>query len=114
MPKPIVVAALLLAAGAAGAQTPGQSAPKTAKPVEANPSMCIGCHGIPGYKNSFPTVYSVPLIQGQPAKYLEAALQAYQRGERPHPTMQAIAKGLTDEQIAALAAMYGTKDAGAK
>ena len=27
-------------------------------------SMCIGCHGIPGYKASFPLVYSVPMIAG--------------------------------------------------
>ena len=28
-------------------------------------SMCIGCHGIPGYRASFPEVYSVPMIAGQ-------------------------------------------------
>jgi cytochrome c553 len=78
-----------------------------------NTSMCIGCHGIPGYKNAFPSVYSVPLIAGQPAKYIEAALHAYRRGERSHPTMQAIARGLTEEEIVALAQYYGTPNAGA-
>ena len=51
--------------------------------VEGNPeaaaskkSMCIGCHGIPGYKATFPEVYNVPFIAGQNAKYIEAALNA--------------------------------------
>ena len=70
-------------------------------------SMCIGCHQIPDYKASFPDVYSVPMIKGQNAKYIEAALQAYKKGERNHPTMQGIAKGLSDQDMADLAAFYG-------
>jgi cytochrome c553 len=69
-------------------------------------SMCIGCHEIGGYKASFPTVYSVPMIHGQSAKYLEAALQAYKKGERSHPTMRAIAGSLTDAEMANLAAYF--------
>ena len=33
---------------------------------------CTGCHGIPGYKNVYPT-YHVPKIGGQNVAYLEAA-----------------------------------------
>ena len=40
-------------------------------------SQCIGCHEIPGYRASFPSVYRVPMITGQSAKYIESALQAY-------------------------------------
>jgi cytochrome c553 len=69
-------------------------------------SMCIGCHGIPGYKASFPEVYHVPKIAGQNAKYLEAALREYATGARSHPTMDAIAKSLSDQDIADLAAYY--------
>lgn len=72
-------------------------------------SMCIGCHGIPEYKASFPSVYRVPLIGGQNPKYLENALQAYKKGERSHPTMRGIAGSLTDQEIADLAAYYGGK-----
>lgn len=72
-------------------------------------SMCIGCHGIPGYKASFPSVYSVPKLGGQNAKYLENALNAYKKGERAHPTMQAIAAGLSDQDIADIAAYYAAK-----
>jgi cytochrome c553 len=69
-------------------------------------SMCIGCHEIGGYKASFPTVYSVPMIHGQSAKYLESALQAYKKGDRSHPTMRAIAGSLTDADMANLAAYF--------
>ena len=50
-------------------------------------AVCIGCHGIPGYKADFPTVYSVPMLGGQNAKYIESALKAYQKGERRFPNM---------------------------
>lgn len=69
-------------------------------------AMCIGCHGIPGYKSSYPEVYSVPMIGGQSAKYIEAALNAYKKGERKHPTMRAIAGSLNDQDIADLSAYY--------
>jgi cytochrome c553 len=68
--------------------------------------MCIGCHGIPDYKASFPEVYRVPKIGGQSAKYIEAALQAYKKGDRTHPSMRGIAASLTDQDIANLAAFY--------
>lgn len=69
-------------------------------------SMCIGCHQIPGYKASFPRVYSVPKIGGQTAQYLENALLAYKKGDRSHPTMRGIAGSLSDQDIADLAAYY--------
>jgi cytochrome c553 len=69
-------------------------------------SMCVGCHEIPGYKSSFPLVYSVPFIGGQTPQYLEAALHAYKRGDRSHPTMRGIAGSLSDQDIADLAAYY--------
>ncbi len=69
-------------------------------------SMCIGCHGIKGYKASFPEVYHVPMIAGQNAKYIEAALNEYRKGSRSHPTMDAIAGSLSDQDIVDLAAYY--------
>jgi len=74
--------------------------------AKAKVSMCIGCHGIPGYKASFPEVYSVPMIAGQNAAYLQAALRAYASGARSHPTMDAIATSLTEQDIADLSAYY--------
>lgn len=77
-----------------------------AKAAENKVSMCAGCHGIPGYKASFPEVYQVPMIGGQTAKYIESALRAYQKGDRKHPTMRGIAAGLSDQDIADIAAYY--------
>ena len=68
--------------------------------------MCIGCHGIVGYQADFPQVYKVPMIAGQDAKYLASALTAYRSGDRKFPTMRSIAKSLTDQDIADIAAYY--------
>ena len=77
-----------------------------AEAAASKKSMCIGCHGLPGYKASFPEVYNVPYIAGQNAKYIEAALNAYKKGDRKHPTMRGIAETLTEQDIADLAAYY--------
>jgi cytochrome c553 len=74
--------------------------------AKAKVSMCIGCHGIPGYRASFPEVYRVPKIAGQSDKYIQVALRAYASGERTHPSMTAISKSLSDQDIADLAAYY--------
>lgn len=71
-------------------------------------SMCIGCHGIKGYQSSFPEVYKVPMISGQNAAYISAALHEYKKGNRKHPTMRSIADTLNDQDIADLAAYYST------
>src|SRR4051812_38472553 len=76
------------------------------KAAPAKIEMCIGCHGIPGYKATFPEVYQVPLIGGQSAKYIESALNAYKKGDRKHPSMRGIAAGLSDQDIADVAAYY--------
>lgn len=76
------------------------------KAGEAKNAMCIGCHGIKGYQASFPEVYKVPMISGQSGKYIAAALQAYKKGDRKHPTMRGIAESLNDQDIADLSAYY--------
>ncbi len=75
-------------------------------------ASCIGCHGIPGYQNSFPEIHRVPMISGQNAKYIEAALQAYKRGDRRHPTMRGIAGSMSDTDMADVAAFYEQHGAG--
>jgi cytochrome c553 len=40
-------------------------------------------------------------------------LQAYKKGDRSHPTMRAIAGGLSDKEIAEVAAYYAARGAGA-
>jgi cytochrome c553 len=78
----------------------------SAQNAKAKIEMCIGCHGIPGYKATFPEVFSVPMIGGQSAKYIESALQAYKKGDRKHPSMKGIAASLSDQDIADVAAFY--------
>jgi cytochrome c553 len=74
--------------------------------VQAKVAACIGCHGIIGYRASFPEVHSVPMIAGQNAKYIAAALTAYAKGERKHPTMRGIAQVLSEQDIADISAYY--------
>jgi cytochrome c553 len=75
-------------------------------PKDAKVEQCIGCHGIPGYKATFPEVYRVPMIAGQSGKYIESALNAYKKGDRKHPSMRGIAASLSDQDIADVAAYY--------
>lgn len=64
---------------------------------------CLGCHGIDGYRNAYPS-YRVPKLGGQKAAYLATAIQGYRDGTREHPTMKAQASSLSDQQIEDLAA----------
>lgn len=59
---------------------------------------CTGCHGIVGYKNTYPT-YHVPRIGGQNKEYLVIALQGFKSGERQHSTMNLQAEALSDQDI---------------
>ncbi|MFY9511860.1 MAG: c-type cytochrome [Rubrivivax sp.] len=103
LPLLLALAGSLLAATAAQAQDAAAGYKKA--------EMCIGCHGIPAYQASFPQVHKVPKIAGQNAKYISAALNAYKKGERKHPTMRALAGSLTDKDIADLSAFYETEGA---
>ena len=64
---------------------------------------CLGCHGVPNYKNAYPS-YSVPRLGGQHAKYLTAALKEYAVGERGHATMHAQAASMNEQDRADIAA----------
>lgn len=106
----VAVAVACVTVSAAAQATP--AAPQQAAPAAGTPSinskiaMCVGCHGIKGYQASFPEVYKVPMISGQSAKYIAAALTAYKNGERKHPTMRAIATTLGEADINEIAAYY--------
>ena len=68
---------------------------------------CLGCHGIEGQRNAYPS-FRVPRLGGQNAEYLETALKAYRDGTRPHPTMQAQAGSISDADIDNLVAWLET------
>ncbi len=64
-------------------------------------SECITCHRADGADEG------VPSIIGWPIDDFVITLQAYKRGKRRHQAMQTIAKRLSDEEIASLAAYFG-------
>jgi cytochrome c553 len=103
--RPLTLLAALLS-GALSAQA--QEALPTGHPEAAKTkiALCLGCHGIEGYRSSFPEVHRVPKIAGQNEGYIAAALQAYRKGDRKHPTMGSVAASLSDQDIADLAAYY--------
>jgi cytochrome c553 len=100
-----------LVASVAALSVHAQEVKGDAKAAQTKVAMCIGCHGIVGYQATFPEVHKVPKISGQSAKYIVAALNAYKKGERKHPTMRGIAVSLTDQDIADLAAYYESSGA---
>lgn len=88
-------------------------APAQASDVQGDPvagaqknAMCIGCHGIVDFKTGFPDVHRVPMLFGQNAKYIAAALTEYKLGDRKHPSMRAIAGTLTEQDMADLGAYF--------
>ena len=111
--KHVVTVALTVLAGfAVSAQA--ADVVGNAKAGQSKVAMCIGCHGIPGYRTAYPEVYEVPMLGGQNAKYLENALHAYKKGDRHFDTMRAIATTLTDQDIADIAAYYAAQTPSSK
>ena len=78
----------------------------------ARNAMCAGCHGILGWRTAYPDTYRVPKLGGQHEEYLVAALKQYKTGERRHPSMNAIAASLSDQDIQNLAAYYASSYSG--
>jgi cytochrome c553 len=101
----ILVAFACVLATPAFAQQPASTG--DAKAAQKKIAMCEGCHGIAGYRTAYPEVYHVPKLGGQQPAYLVNALKAYKSGERSHPSMKGIAAGLSDQDMADLAAYYG-------
>ncbi|MEN8176488.1 MAG: c-type cytochrome [Pseudomonadota bacterium] len=89
--------ALALASGSAtaGDATAGQ----------AKYAGCGGCHGMDGVSLT-PDVN--PSVKGLSADDVKAKLAGYKDGSIQHPTMNAMAAGLSDDDIGNLAAYIGT------
>ncbi|MHA6262103.1 c-type cytochrome [Arenibacterium sp. CAU 1754] len=64
--------------------------------------QCRTCHGLDGYAK----IPIAPHIGGEPAPYLVAQLTAFREGTREHEMMSVVARGLTDQNIADLAAWF--------
>ncbi len=64
-------------------------------------SECTTCHSVDGADEG------IPSIIGWPVDDFVITLQAYKRGKRRHQAMQTIARRLSNEEIASLAAYFG-------
>ena len=89
-----------LAVAAAAPMIAGAQAPATGDAANGQKLAytCVGCHGIPNYKNMYPA-YTVPKLTGQRPEYLVTALKAYKSGERSHGTMHSQAVSLSEQDM---------------
>jgi sulfide dehydrogenase cytochrome subunit len=87
------LACILVQAGAASAAEP-----------PAGAASCSGCHAI---SRSVDT--AVPRLQGRKADELTLAMREFKTGARPATVMGRLAKGFSDEEIAALSAWFAAQ-----
>ena len=92
-----LLAASVLAMSASTAFAAGDAAKGKSKAA-----MCAGCHGANGI-SMMPTN---PNLKGQKATYLVKQLKAFKSGARKDPTMNAMARPLSDTDMANIAAFY--------
>jgi cytochrome c553 len=71
---------------------------------KAKSMTCAGCHGTNGISNN----PMWPNLAGQKQAYLASSLKMYRDGRRKNAMMSAMAKNLTDADIANLAAYYSS------
>ena len=98
----MILGGLMLAGG-----TPLSAGDPAAGRKVAN--MCRTCHGIDGMAQ----IPIAPNIGGEPETYLESQLMAFKSGARGHEMMSVVAAGLPAQQIADVAAWYGSHSASA-
>jgi len=96
----VVVAILVLLAGC-----DRQSATIARGEALAQDKGCAACHGADGVSPA-PTF---PNLAGQWPRYLRVQLLKYRSGERDNAVMNGQAAGLSQDEIIALAAFYGSK-----
>ena len=82
---------------------PGASQGADAEEGRKKARQCQTCHGIDGIAK----IPIAPHIAGESEIYLITQLKAFRSGKRTHEMMSVIAKDLSDEDMADLAAWYG-------
>lgn len=65
-------------------------------------ASCAGCHGAQGIS----AVPTYPNLAGQKEAYMVKQMKAFKDGSRKDPTMNAMAKPLSDADMANIAAYY--------
>jgi|SRR5471030_14735 len=73
-------------------------------PMPALAAACLACHGaaVAG------SLDGAPRLAGKNPQYLAHALGMFKAGTRASPVMQSVARTLTDDEIASLAAYFST------
>ncbi|WP_432258588.1 c-type cytochrome [Cupriavidus sp. TMH.W2] len=66
-------------------------------------AACTNCHGPAGRA---PAGSTIPPLAGRPQAELAAQMQAFKAGTRPATVMHQIARGYSDDQIAAITAWF--------
>lgn len=79
----------------------------TARPAPAEPrgssvEDCAACHGVDGIARDT----EVPHLAGQNERYLFNQMMAFRTGKRQHKEMRYMARSMSVQEIAALAAYY--------
>lgn len=67
-------------------------------------TACQACHGLDGLSKN----PEAPNLAGQIEPYLVSSLTAYRSGARKHESMNIVAKALSDQDIADIAAYYAS------
>ena len=70
----------------------------------ARAAVCFSCHGKDGVSKNA----SWPNLAGQNAKYLAKQMKDFREGRRQDPTMEAMARPLSDSDIANISAYYAS------
>ncbi|TGN38816.1 c-type cytochrome [Marinobacter confluentis] len=94
-----------------GSSVPALSAAADVEAGKARAAVCAACHG----KDGIAQIPGYPNLAGQNEQYLVSALNAYKNKQRSGgqaTIMQSQATGLSDEEIANLAAFYASLPAG--
>ena len=72
---------------------------------EVRPGQCATCHGADG-NSQMP---GIPSIAGQPRVFLETQLILFREGVRAAPQKDAVIRGLSDRDIASIAAFFAAR-----
>jgi cytochrome subunit of sulfide dehydrogenase len=93
-----LVTIIALSSGIAAAQSP---APDWGRNLAAT---CANCHGTNGRSSG-----TIERLAGTPAAQIIERMKEFQTGKRPATIMHQLAKGYSDEQIAAMAAFFAAQ-----
>lgn len=77
----------------------------TVKAGKEKSTACAGCHG----ENGNSMVSTFPKLAQQHSSYLIKQLRAFKEGSRNDPMMSSVAQGLSEEDMAEIAAFYSAQ-----